>query len=324
MNPRSLIAIAFVLPGAALTSCGLFSSDTAGPAQVDDLVGWVERVYVESELSKDNVQVSVTKLQAIVSAEFGANAVQAYTEFVESVDRAEQQADKLRDTIGPMKSAAEPVFEKWEEDLEQFSSPAMRERSFARMTATRERYEQIVAAVEPAQVAYDELVAGLRDHALFLGNDFNPGALSAVQEDVRRLSALAAEIDGRFDAALMAARAYVDSSALPGNVAAPPGGAPQGQQPQPQQTQWRQPQPQPQARPPQPQPQPQQTQTQPQQPPTQQWPQPQPQPQAQPQWQPKPQAQPPQPRPQTQPPTQTLPPQTQPPTQPPSSGSTGR
>ena len=88
------------------------------------------------------------------------------------------------------------------------------------MHATRGRYDAIVAAVEPAQVSLDAFNKGLRDHALFLSNDFNPASLAALKDDVKNLSNLASSLDKQFDECLLATRAYIETAALPVRVVA--------------------------------------------------------------------------------------------------------
>ena len=222
-------SFAVALPLMGTTACGIFGGGDVGPASVDELVSWVERVYVDCELSQEKSRVAVERLQEIVSSEFAGDAVSAYAAFVEAVERAEKQALKLRESVEPMKAAAGPVFEHWYADLQNFRNAEMRQRSRARFEATRARYEAIVSAVDPAQTEFDELNVGLRDHALFLGNDFNPASVSALTEDARGLAHLSADLDTKFESCLLAARTYIESTALPvsdmQDLPAQPGGA---------------------------------------------------------------------------------------------------
>lgn len=198
---------------------------TEGPGQVDDLVGWVERVYVESELARERAAAAVSRLESIVSSDFQGDPVTAYTEFVESLQRAEAQAKRLAEQVEPMRNSAAPVFEQWEAALAQFQNENMKSRSAARLDRTRQRYQRILAAIEPAQSEYAKLNAGLRDHALFLGNDFNPDAVADIRDDAMSLVALARELDAKFEECLTATQAYVETAALPALAAPAPGGA---------------------------------------------------------------------------------------------------
>lgn len=209
---------------ALLTSCAS-KSITEGPARVDDLVGWIERVYVEAELSRERLHEAVTKLEAVVGSSYASDPVSAYAAFVEALRLSEAQGARLSEQIEPMKKAATPVFEQWEAGLGEFQSESLRERSAARLAATKERYERILASVEPARERFQKINGAMRDHALFLGNDFNAEAVASLADDARELVTQASDLDRGFEECLSAARAYVETAALPMQAAPAPGGA---------------------------------------------------------------------------------------------------
>ena len=66
--------------------------------------------------------------------------------------------------------------------------------------------------------AYDILNIGLRDQAVYLGHDLNNDSLSDVSDEMRAMSKLVTELDGRFDSTQAAAEAYIHSRALPGQM----------------------------------------------------------------------------------------------------------
>ena len=227
MNRRTLArSFAVVLPLTALAACAIFSpGKSGGLARVDALVGWVERVHVESELSKERVRTAIDSLHAIVAQDFHGDVVVAYAELVEAIEGSRRQARKLRKSIASMKRSAEPVFERWSVDLEKFTSMQMRQRSRVRLADTRRRYDAVVDSADPAQTAYDEVNLILRDHALYLHHDLNPASVSEIGEDIRAVTSLAVELESRLDTCLDAAQTYIESAALPAVPPAAPGGA---------------------------------------------------------------------------------------------------
>lgn len=229
MNRHSIArSIPGLLTLLSLGSCGAFADDEETAInKVDDLVGCIERVHVETEVAKDIVRESVASLEALADHDFNGDAATAYTDFMGAIKRAERQSERLRGTVGPMKAASEPVFQQWANDLSGFSSPRMRHLSEQRLGTTRDRYNAIVSAIDPAQSAFEVFNQGMRDIALFLGHDFNPVAVAEIEQDIHALANLASELDGRFNTCLMAARTYLDTSAMPGATPAPvPGAAP--------------------------------------------------------------------------------------------------
>lgn len=213
-----IISLIFVV---FLSSC-TFMEMSDRPARVSDLVGWVERVHVEAELAQQKMHTAYTMLSDLAAAKYEDAPVAAYGRFATSLEECEAQAEKLRNAIGPMKASAGPVFDQWTEDLEQFSSVAMRERSQKRLDRTQEQYNVVAMTADPVQTKIDAFNRTMRDHALFLGHDFNPASVSMIQDDVRQLGMLTQELDGRFEHCLRAAQDYVNAYSLPVGVSQNP------------------------------------------------------------------------------------------------------
>ena len=214
------IPVALLL-GLALASCQQTGKQSVGLQQADSLVGCIEAVHVETDLAQSRMREALDALRVVTTPGLEGDVLSAYTEFVEAIERSEQQAVALRAAVEPMKATAGPFFGQWKEDLDAFTSSAMRQRSQTRLLATRARYDAVVAAVEPSVAGYDTLNLTLRDHALFLGRDLNASSLAEIEADVRVLQREADALDESLDATLVATREYVGSSALPERAGAP-------------------------------------------------------------------------------------------------------
>jgi len=195
---------------------GLFAGEKgAGPSQVSNLVGRIEEVYVDAELSKQKLRTAVDALDVIARGGFRGDPSTAYATLVSAIEESEAQAKKLRDSYEPLKDKALPFFQEWTDNLKSYTNPDLRLRSQTRLANTRQRYDAIVAAVEPALTDFDTMNKGLRDYSLFLGHDLNPASLGEIRGGVGSLSARASQIERGFDSCLVACRAYVDAAALP-------------------------------------------------------------------------------------------------------------
>lgn len=198
----------------------LFSSDKAdaGFVEVDDLLGRVERVHVDCELAGQNVAEAMAGLLAMAGPQFRGDPTLAFEDLMAAIELSDRQEELLREDYAPMQESAVAVFERWNADLEAFTSEVMREHSASRMAAARGRYAAIVAAVDPALAAYSAFNAALRDHALYLGNDFNAESLALIEGELRRLISESSELTAAFDECTRACEDYVRKSALRGQV----------------------------------------------------------------------------------------------------------
>lgn len=215
LHHNMVAALALLLPG-----CALMSTENKSLAQVDDLVSWIERVHVESELSRDKTDKAYTALQTLTKPGFQGDAVLAHAELLRAVDLAEKQAKDLRASVRMMKESSAPVFARWARDIEAMATPELKKRSQDRLHETRARYDAIVKATDPTLASFDGFNRTLRDHALFLGHDFNPSAVAALSGDVQKLGQTSRDLAGGFAQCMKTTREYVDSAALPMRVEA--------------------------------------------------------------------------------------------------------
>lgn len=217
VNPRCIArSLALALPTAVLlSSCAAFMKKEDSLNQVDQLVTRIERVYVECEIANERAYEALGALQTVVAPEFEGDAALAFEQLVEAVERSEKQAKKLGSSVDPMQDTGESFFEQWTVDLDKFASMTMRKRSESRLNETRERFDNILNAVLPAREALDTFNLSLRDHLLFLGNDFNPDSLSEIVAEVDGLADHAELLSGELERCMVAARDYTQASGLP-------------------------------------------------------------------------------------------------------------
>ena len=208
------IAVLLAL-AAGLSACASSTKQNTGLGQVNDLLGRIERVHVETQLSQEAMRAALTKLHVIIKPGFRGDPLVGYSEFLAAFKHSEEREQQLLASSSQMKDAAEPFFTRWLRDLKGYSSPDMRLRSRARLTQTRERFEAIVAVLEPTLFEYHQVNTMLRDHALFLGHDFNPSAVADIRDQVQAVTAMATQLDQRFEDCFAAARDYADATALP-------------------------------------------------------------------------------------------------------------
>ena len=94
----------------------------------------------------------------------------------------------------------------------------MRQRSQSRLDETRGRYQAVLTSAQAALITLEAFNADMGDQTLFLGNDLNAASVASILPDVRALHDQLRELDGRVEQCSTAARTYVESAALYGQV----------------------------------------------------------------------------------------------------------
>ena len=215
-SPPSIHSFALFLSAAGLSACssmGLGLKSSGGLEQVDQLLSHVERVQVESAVSKERAQAALEGLRALLAPEFRGDAAEAHTKLVTVVEQSTDQAEALQKSVKPLKRTGEKVFQQWAADLESFGNLSLRQRSQERLEETRARYDAILSAAISAQLAYDAFNGDLSDQALFLEHDFNSASVAMIAGEQEALRSRAKELARRLDVCAAACQAFVEFSA---------------------------------------------------------------------------------------------------------------
>lgn len=201
----------------ALSSC-MGSKHAVGVQQVDSLVGRVERVHLDAELARERIQEAVGAVRAIVRQEFTGDAMQAYEDFMNAIERSEDQVEALGSNLDPMQETAAEVYDAWTADLDSFTSPTLRARSQERRDLAGERYAMVLLTMQPAIEGMEAYNRVLRDHALFLSYDLNASAVGELEPELEMLRENADVLDERIDQLLRSASEFVRTTAPLGQV----------------------------------------------------------------------------------------------------------
>jgi hypothetical protein len=198
-----------------LQACSIFGGSQPGLQRVDALLGRTERLHVACEAGKQRTEAAVTALHTLVTGTFGDQPALAHQRLLQAIKSSQEQADELAASIESVRSMGEPCFEQWALDLQTMQSLELRQRSQARLTETRTRYQAVLDTAGPALVAFKQLNQHLQDQALFLGYDYNQDSVAALAGDVGNIRKEATYLSGTFDACLAASLRYVQSAAPP-------------------------------------------------------------------------------------------------------------
>lgn len=214
-----LTSVAVVIPAVlGLAACASTAKQAQSVQNVDGLLTRIESVQVDATVAKEKAHAALAELTTLVAPGFTGDPEKAFVSLQEAIDASKSQTLQLRRSIGPMVESAESVFHRWTSDLEAFGNTRMRQRSQGRLDETRGRYQAVLTSAQSALITLEAFDADMGDQVLFLGNDLNAAAIASIAPDVRALQEQVRELDGRVEVCSNAARAYVESAALYGQV----------------------------------------------------------------------------------------------------------
>jgi hypothetical protein len=208
------------LGGALLVGLGCAGGGqkAAGIKQLDDLLGRVERVHLETELCHQRAGAALKALQVVLAGQVESDLATSFAELQSATRASDDQSYRLRAATGPLKASGEAHFARWNEDLSAFSSPALRQRSQERMDGARANFDGVLSALAPAQAALEVYNKTLKDLTLFLANDLSSSSVAAIEPEVHGLVDQAMGVDQKLLATLQACKSYVETHSPVANL----------------------------------------------------------------------------------------------------------
>lgn len=127
------------------------------------------------------------------------------------LDRCEAQAAEVREDIGSIETVAADLFDEWEQEARQYTSPDLRRKSERMLRDTRQRYGELITTMRRAERSMEPVLGGFRDQVLFLKHNLNARAIASLQENVATIESDVAALIREMERAIAEADAFIET-----------------------------------------------------------------------------------------------------------------
>lgn len=115
-----------------------------------------------------------------------------YETLRDELEASEAAADEVKTRITKVEDVADALFDEWSRELQDYDNKALRRRSRAKLTETKQRYGTVMRAMRSAEARLDPALEPFRDSVLYLKHNLNAEAVAALDDE---LSAIDREIE---------------------------------------------------------------------------------------------------------------------------------
>jgi len=136
---------------------------------------------------------ALTRLKELTHFE-GGDLEKRYRQLQSDYDDAASRVTAVHKRVGEVETVAGDLFAEWDKENRQIETPELRETSRRQLTDTRQRYDQMLAALKKAEQSMDPVLHKLHDYVLALKHTLNAQAIAAlggesakIQDDISRL-----------------------------------------------------------------------------------------------------------------------------------------
>ncbi|MBK9305651.1 MAG: DUF2959 domain-containing protein [Nitrospira sp.] len=186
-----VLAVMLLFIPFALSSCDkayIATMEKMGYAKRDILSSRVKSARDAQEEAKQEIQTTLEKFGKVVSYE-GGDLEDTYKKLSGELETSEDSAEAVKKRIQDVESVAGALFSEWEQELGQYSSTDLRRKSQAKLTQTKSRYKDMLAAMKRAEQRIEPVLKPLRDQVLYLKHNLNARALAAIKGELVKVDA---------------------------------------------------------------------------------------------------------------------------------------
>lgn len=179
-----------------LTACSsIYYSglEKIGIPKRDVMVHRVEKARDTQQETKQQFKSALEQFTAVTQFK-GGDLEATYNKLNAEYEASVKKADEVNKRIADIEDVSAALFSEWENELAQYSNAALRQSSQQKLTATRQHYKQLIAAMRQAETKIQPVLSVFHDQVLYLKHNLNAqaiaslkGQLDSVQADVSAL-----------------------------------------------------------------------------------------------------------------------------------------
>ena len=181
-----LLAIPFAF--SACDTAYINAMDKMGYAKRDILSSRVKSARDAQADAKKDIQSALDQFGQVVTYQ-GGDLEATYKKLKSELQRSEDSAETVRNRIEAVENVADSLFAEWKAELGQYSNADLRRRSEAKLSQTKNRYNDMLGAMKRAEQRIDPVLRPLRDHVLYLKHNLNARALAAMKGELVKVDA---------------------------------------------------------------------------------------------------------------------------------------
>ena len=201
----ALLAL-FMLGGCATVQYAGY--EKLGIHKRDILVDRVEDARDAQEETKEEFVSAYDNFRNLVGTE-GGDLEKKYKKLNAELEAAESSTAEIDKRLKDVERVATDLFSEWNRELQQYTNQKYRQSSERKLVITRQRYDQLMNAMQAARGRVNPVLFVLQDHVLFLKHNLNAQALSSLRGEVVAIESRVAELVREMQTAIDEANSFI-------------------------------------------------------------------------------------------------------------------
>lgn len=173
-----VFAVTLLLLGC--TSTYYKAMQTLGKEKRDILVQRVKDSKKDQERTKEQLKTTMETFQELTGFK-GGDLEKSYKKLNGEYERADGQANKLRDRINSIDKVSDDLFSEWQKEIDQMGNATLKTRSTAMLRDAKEREGAYMKAMRKTEIQMTPVLQAFHDQVLFLKHNLNARAIGSLK-----------------------------------------------------------------------------------------------------------------------------------------------
>ena len=173
-----VFAVTLLLLGC--TSTYYKAMQTLGKEKRDILVQRVKDSKKDQERTKEQLKTTMETFQELAGFK-GGDLEKSYKKLNGEYERADGQANKLRDRINSIDKVSDDLFSEWQKEIDQMGNATLKTRSTAMLRDAKEREGAYMKAMRKTEIQMTPVLRAFHDQVLFLKHNLNARAIGSLK-----------------------------------------------------------------------------------------------------------------------------------------------
>jgi hypothetical protein len=208
MRPLLLFAASLTL--AACNTAYYKTMERFGYEKRDILVSRIQDARDAQDDAKDQFRSALDKFKEVVAVP-ESSLEKKYDEVAAEFQQSEARAQAVHDRIDAVENVGGALFSEWKGELGQYKSAAMRRESERKLRDTRQRYDEVVAAMKRAESRITPVLDAFRDQTLFLKHNLNAHAVASLRTELASIESDTASLIRAMESSIAQSDAFIRS-----------------------------------------------------------------------------------------------------------------
>lgn len=205
----ALAAVAILV--SACSSTYYRALESIGIEKRDVLVDRIDDARDSQSDAKEQFTSALDNYRALISVE-GGDLEKTYDRLNRAYQRSERRAGEVADRIRAVEKVAGDLFDEWEDEIDEYSDPALSRRSAQLLEETRNDYGDVITAMRRAEESMGPVLSLFHDQVLFLRHNLNARAIGSLQAELDTIEQATTSLIREMEQAIAEAGRFIDAA----------------------------------------------------------------------------------------------------------------